>query len=671
MLRSISKIMVVLASVAVMVTVANAGVKVVSDKNVDSYSVDTIIASIIKPGMSDQQKSEAIFEYLVTHIYHHNVAQEISQDGINGHKYAGSVNKVMDTVKMINVYGFAICGSSSWSVNELFNAAGLFGRINGVNGHTVPEVKYDGKWHYFDVDMMGYVKDKSGNVVGVDDIKNDKSLLFNNKNKYNFKYDGANGMWACLNAGVKYSMYGRKATAHSMNINLRDGESLTRWFKRQWAPAYRYYVPPFACEYTKRLASRYNVENGVPAGPSRDKTFYLYKEGNTARFGNWEMVYQPPLGKSSARDGIFKVDNIKQNKKAPFLVAKDPKAVSSIIYNFYYPYIVAGNPGDLANPADDKDGVIIEGKFASANGKVEYSFDLGRTWIELYSGGGEFKKDATTIFNGKYGWLLRLSFEGKGAGLESFKSYASGQLSPAALPFVDGKTKMTFERSGVATILYAPDVSEPEAVVKAQAESMLGVSEMNEAKATSHIVFEYKKPGHVVYRVDAPSEITRVQAAAGFAARKPDTMNGISFSIDNGATWIMACNQRVVKDEDHPEEYWGQAVDGILDFAKKKAYSNGCTPGGASVRENSFEPKPVKSVLVKFHADGGDSKLIKVMGIYVDYKVASKVPVKITHAWEGGEQSVSIPASLNTKSYAINGGPLASNLSIKMEAGGK
>ncbi len=671
MLRRISKFMLSVILIAVTATVVNAGVKVVSEKNPDSSSVDTIIASIIKPGMTDQQKSEAIFEYLVTHMYHHNASQEISQDGIKGHKYAGSANKVMDTLKLINVYGYALCGSTSWAVNELFNAAGLFGRIDGIGGHTVPEVKYDGKWHYYDVDMMGYVKREDGSVVGVDDIKADKSLLFNNKNKYNFKYDGASSMWGCLNIGVKYSMYGRKVGVHSMNTDLRDGESMTRWFKRQWLPESRFYVPPFSCEYTKRLNSKYNKKDGKSVGPSRGATYYLYKEGGKGRFGNWEMVYNPPLAKKSALAGAFKVENIKQSKKAPFLVAADKKSASSVVYNFYYPYIVAGNPVDLANPADDKDGVIIEGKFASANGKVEYSFDLGRTWKELHTGGGEFKNDATAIFNGQYSWLLRLSFEGKGAGIESFKSYASGQLSPAALPFVDGKTEMTFARAETATLLYAPDLGLPEAVVRSQAESIEGMAQFMEEKSTAHIIFNSRKPGHVIYRVDAPGEITRVQAGANFSARKAETMNGVSFSIDDGATWVMACNQRVVKDEDHPEDYWGQAVGGVLDFAKKKAYSNGCTPGGASVRENSFVPKSVKSVLVKFHTDAGNAALLKVFGIYVDYKVDNKVPVKITHTWEGGEHVESVPANVDSKSYTVNGGPLASNLSIKMEAGTK
>ncbi len=31
----------------------------------------------------------------------------------------------------------------------------------------------------------------------------------------------------------------------------------------------------------------------------------------------------------------------------------------------------------------------------------------------------------------------------------------------------------------------------------------------------------------------------------------------------HGKTWITACDQPIIEDEDHPEEFWRQYVDGI------------------------------------------------------------------------------------------------------------
>ena len=106
----------------------------------------------------------------------------------------------------------------------------------------------------------------------------------------------------------------------------------------------------------------------------------------------------------------------------------------------------------------------------------------------------------------------------------------------------------------------------------------------------------------------------------------------------------------------------------MLDFNLKKAYSPGCTPAKGAVRSNDFEPKPVKSVWVKFHTAGGDGKLIMLHGIYVHYKSPGALPLTITHKWTGGEHVEKIGATENSKTYDVKGGALATNESIKIEA---
>lgn len=644
-----------------------AGVKVVSDKNPDASSAENIFASIFKPGMTDQQRCEALFDYLVVRTYHHNAPEHPNADGLLQRKYFNENTKVMDAIKSLNVYGHALCGSTSWYQNYLYNAMGLPGRINGVNGHTVPEVKYDGKWHYFDVDMMGYVRKPDGSVASVDEIKADQNLLMNKHDKtpaYYYKFDGPKNMWGCLNTGVKYSMYGRKFSAHSMNLTLRDGEALTRYFKRQWGPKFRYYCPAWpGNEYGKRL-----IQN-KGQGPQRPETHYLFKEAGMARFGNWELTYTPPLAKKSALDGFHALANVVHDEKAPHLKPEKADAPSEVVVKYYSPYLCSGCPNDLTKAEDDSDGAIFEGEFANANGSVHYSFDLGKSWEEAHKGGGKFKLDLTPKLQTRAGWLIKLSFQGEGAGLSSFKSYLSGQLSPAMLPFVDGKSKMTFTRADTDCLVFEPDLSVSEAELRRVAHAVEGYAAFSESISGHHTFTG--GTGSVTFKVDAPGEIVRVQTAAKFGGRKASSMCGVSFSIDDGKTWVVACDQTVVKDEDHPEEFWGQCVDGILDFEKKKAYSPGCVPHAKSVRENSFEPKPVKSVLVKIHTRGGDCSLINLEGIYVHYKKPGALPITITHKWTGGEHVEKVKAEEASKAYDVDGGKMDTNESIKLEAGGQ
>ncbi len=643
------------------------GVALKSSKNADMSSIENLVNDLVKPNMSDQEKAETVFDFLIKRTFHHDTPEEPIADLLENRKYNGEVSMLEDSIKVWNVYGFALCGSHSKYQTHIYNAMGMLGRVNGVNGHTVPEVKYGGKWRYFDVDMMGYVKDKEGNVVSVDDIKKEKNLLFDKHEKvapYSFKFDGANGMWACLNTGVKFSMYGRKMGIHSMSYDLKKGETFTRYFQRQWGPEYRFYCPPESASvsaYGKRL------RRSAGQGPSRDKTHYLFMEKGAARFGNFESTWVAPLADASILNEMFKQTNIKHNTKEPFIASSNDGAESEFVLNYYSPYVCAGFNGDLTTNDDDKYGFVFEGEFATDSGSISYSIDAGLTWNEAHTGGKTFNLDLTPKLGGRYGWLMKVSFNGKGAGLKSLKSYVSGQLSPASLPFVDGKTEMTVSKDNVACLLFSPDIGLGEEYFKKSAfevDNFLNWSD----NATQHVSFGSDNNGGVIYKVDVPNDLVFVKAGANFNCRRPSTRNGVAFSIDEGKSWIVACEQGLISNEDHNEEFWGQGVEGVLDLRKGIAYSPGCTPVEGSVRESKFEPKAVKSVLVKFYTKGGNGKLTKIAGIYAHYKKDQNHEVKVTHEWTGGKHEENIPKGKSSHTYSVDGGELSKNVSIKMEA---
>jgi hypothetical protein len=642
------------------------GLKVVSSKNPDMSSVETIIASVIKPEMKPQEKAEAFFDFLVQRTYHHNTAEEPLADMLLNRKYQHENSMLEDAVKMINVYGFGLCGSHSKYQTEFYNAMGMLGRICGGNGHTIPEVKYDGGWHYYDIDMMGYCKDKDGKVSSVAEISKDKNLLLTNFAKYKHKFDGPNNMYGALSNRSSGSFYGRKMGIHSMNLGLRKGEKMTRYFKKQWAPDFHYYCPPATVtgsDYGNRL--RTNQKNNNP-GPSRDKTHYLFMDKGAASFGNFNLVYEPSLEDPEFVADLFGKTNIKQNKKAPFIGSDKDSENSEIIMNYYSPYGCSGAAGDLKTNDDDKDGFVLEGEFATESGEINYSFDLGKSWQEAHSKGGAFKLDLTPKFVCKYGWLIKISFKGKDAGLKSFKSRVTGQLSPASLPFVDGETEMTYSKDDTACLLFAPDITISEDELKRTTHSMDTYLSWSD-NISQHVNFGADNNGGVIFKVEVPNDLVFLKAGANFNARRPTTRNGVAFSIDEGATWIVACEQGIISNEDFNEDFWGQGVEGVLDFRTGKAYSPGCTPVEGAIRDAKFDPKPVKSVLVKFYTKGGNGKLVKVAGIYAHYKKEQKNAVKITHEWEGGKHDENVPAGAKTHKYKVPGGALDKNLSVSME----
>jgi hypothetical protein len=645
-----------------------AGVKVVSDKNPDLSSVENVLKTILKPGMKDQEKCEAIYDFLVRHSYHHMPPEEPCADTLRSRPVNGENSKVMDATKLLNVYGYAICGSIAPVENFYFNAAGLLGRVCGATGHTVCEVKYDDKWHHFDVDMMGYCRRKEdGTVPSVDDIAANKSLILERHDKQPkdyYKYDKPEGEFAALKNGIKFAMYGRKVNAHSMNLTLREGETLARFFKRQWAPKYQFGVPVNTDSEYRNTLLKMRKE-----GPCRPETWYMFKEAGEARYGNFELTYEPPLRKKSCLDGIFQKTNVQHRETAPFLSSENAANPSEVVYHYYSPYGCAGCPNNLADPKDDSDGAKFEGEFANDKGTIALSLDLGKSWTVVHDKGGKFALDLTQQLQFQYDWMIKLSFQGEGSGLSAFKSKVRGMVSPMSLPYVDGETKMTYTREETDCLLYAPDITLSKEELERTAFKVERVAAFAESGA-GHYTFA-QNDGAVIFKVDAPGDITRVQTGARFSGRNKSTRFGVAFSIDEGATWVTAGEQGIIADEPKPEEHWMQCIDGVLDFEGKKAFSFGALPVKGSIRSSDFEPKPAKSVLVKIYTKGGNGVLINLFGIYVHYKKPGALPLTITHKWTGGQHEEKIGAGEKSKTYTVKGGPLAANESITISAGEK
>ncbi|HTL53016.1 MAG TPA: hypothetical protein VL860_10605 [Planctomycetota bacterium] len=141
--------------------------KVTTDRTVDNSSLESIIADVyrLSGAKTNDEKAIAIHDYLHRTIFHLNYATEPqNKDGVG-------------PLKVINAYGWGLCGGQHTVLKSLFETAGWQVRYVGWPGHTTIEVNYDNKWHYFDTFLKCYfwMKDKS-RVAGQEDIANDPSI---------------------------------------------------------------------------------------------------------------------------------------------------------------------------------------------------------------------------------------------------------------------------------------------------------------------------------------------------------------------------------------------------------------------------------------------------------------------------------------------------------------
>ncbi len=135
---------------------------VTTDRTVDCSSYETILAGVIRPGMTDEQKAIALYDFYRQMVYHYR-----------------NMPESRNPLKCINVLGNTLCGSQATCMKGLLEAAGLKMRIVSHPGHTFYEVFYDGKWHGYDTMTNFYVftRGQQRNVASFEELNQDPSLI--------------------------------------------------------------------------------------------------------------------------------------------------------------------------------------------------------------------------------------------------------------------------------------------------------------------------------------------------------------------------------------------------------------------------------------------------------------------------------------------------------------
>lgn len=133
-----------------------------TDRTVDTSTFESIVKDVIKPGMKEEEKAIALFNFFRQMVYHY---QNIPESRI--------------PLKTINVIGNTLCGSQGTCMVGLLKAAGIEGRVVSHPGHTFYEAYYDGKYHGFDTMSNFYVftRGENRNVASFEELAADPTLI--------------------------------------------------------------------------------------------------------------------------------------------------------------------------------------------------------------------------------------------------------------------------------------------------------------------------------------------------------------------------------------------------------------------------------------------------------------------------------------------------------------
>ncbi|OGS22243.1 MAG: hypothetical protein A2252_06695 [Elusimicrobia bacterium RIFOXYA2_FULL_39_19] len=633
---------------------------IATDVSPDNTTLEKIVANVINSGMTDEQKVMALWKWNMLHVSHNAGMTE---------PFMGTTNStVRDTIKFLHCYGFAVCGDNATLSSGLYDAAGFPTRIRHLGSHTVPEVYYDGAWHYYDANQAGYAINNEGKVASSNDlaiaqygngVNGDPTLLGPQAspnppdphfpgNSWSivpgypaFVYNCYNGWYPNNPYDIGPQWYEIHVDAHRMNFTLKENETFTRYFHPQGFGASK------------------NVWWGTASEPYRSGTtfalnFVLQDPGNEfsvssgKRYhGNGQLVWNPDFTSGDFWNGVESYSNVGTQGSSPKLYATS--GTGEIIFLVETPYPIGASPATTSvfDPGATN-GAIISGD-AVGTAALDVSINHGATWTSYGSVSGSFSEDITDQVKGHYLYWARFRFSAGSNGLDNLQFDTRTMMSNTMLPWLnEGTNNIEYNSSGLSCKTFIPDIWTSQAVYEAKRLSDSNVYWYN--NSLKHLcITDKNQKGYVIYQMDAPNTIEKITASFAYAQGIPTVTNQayrIYVSVDNGSTWTQA-------GEFYPpnKEYsaWG-FMDGELDISAAG----------------------VNSCQVKFEMDpqGNSSAGISAMQIYALYQDPSTSDLKITYAWNETKtlhtDERTVPGS-GTSNYSIFCGASTTPVYVRME----
>ena len=424
--------------------------KVLSDKIDDVTTVENIVKSFAKPGMSDQDRSKALWTAIVK--YRHQTAPP------NEH-IAGDW-EAHDPVKIFNVYGYCMCCCCSAMVEALNREDGRETRGRILNGHSVPEVRYRNGWHMFDTSLITYFpRPADGIVAAVDEIaasiadwyakhpgyqKNgDKIFQLMRKDGWTgWKSEGPRLLAHCPYYRAGYL----PARTHGWDATMSEYDRKSEVYEYGYHVGHRAVFSLRPGESFVREAGNRGLHINMDVDPNWDglkarapendlvylKDFFPGYRGGVAAIGVHR--YAPNLAAGDLALGAEVFDNLASGGSRPLRV-KNPGRAGVAVVPMISPYVYLG--GKLRLKAD--------GRSAGDKLTVSISTNNGRTFAPIYSATLERPTEATVDLKDKilrrYAYWLRFELTG-GAGLSAIQVENDFQHAPRTLPWL-GKGKNT------------------------------------------------------------------------------------------------------------------------------------------------------------------------------------------------------------------------------------
>jgi len=496
-------------------------VKVVTDANPDYYDMPSMIRSITAPWSTPEEKCWAMF------YWNHIARRQTSPMILHG-------MELTDPIRQFNDYGYMMCSTIAGANCAIWHNMGMKVKFWDISLHTVSECSYGGRWHMYDNSMSAiYTLCDGKTIAGVEDIGKEGACAASGGKTE----PGHVAKYHCLNAtsnngfltgadcprdlaqeyrcfkpsGLKYRWYYYNWDwGHRYILNLRERETYTRYYHSLGDEA-KFYVPNGGKD-PESVNRRYRIRgNGVwsfkPVLTPGDYKKYVHTSSNVKAIRPNGLQ---PAAPGEAAEVVFKVQSANvatcQTIKASVFRKTDDDAVT-----------------------------------------IAVSTNNGLTWTDVWkaqsTGRVSLKLDLLDEVNGAYEILVKVTLVAKtspgDARLDAIELETGTMLNSKTQPQLRlGKNTVhvgTGDQSD--SIVFWPDLQGDRYRAYVADEKNIATRAKHQGYTGVMHAAEPAKEAYVVYRLDAPTDITRVAYGGRFYNRAPEAQIRLSHSFDGGKSW--------------------------------------------------------------------------------------------------------------------------------------